>query len=108
MGSTISKKMPQDTKIEYVFGCRSPSSKYAWDGALVVSKVRGDDAITIGMFENGADFIGHPATYAEAIAVYHEHINVHGWRVMDIDDLVKTAIDRDQIDGDTVMVPMNP
>lgn len=92
-------------KLDYVFGCRSPTSKYARDGALVVAKARGDNIITIGMFENGMDFIGHPATYAEAVAKYKEYTDVHGWRVMDIDDLVKTAIDRNDIDDDTVLKP---
>ena len=91
-------------KLEYVFGCRSPSSKYARDGALVVTKVRGSSDITIGIFENGMDFIGHPKTYDEAVAEYKKHIDKH-WLPMDIDDLDNTAIDRDQIDEATLLAP---
>jgi hypothetical protein len=94
--------------LEYVFGCRSPSSKYARDGAIVVLKQRGDDTIVISEFLNGADYIGHP-TYEEALAVYHKHINILGWRRMDVDDLDNTAIDRDQIDERTVLdAPLAP
>jgi hypothetical protein len=92
--------------LDYVFGCRSSSSKYARDGALVVCKIRGVPTITIAIFENGMDFIGHPATYADAVAKYKEYTNVHGWHPMDIDDLVKTAIDRCQIDEATMLVPL--
>lgn len=93
---------------DYCFGCflTSPLSKYAWDGSLVVCKVRGDDLITIAIFENGKDSIIHPATYAEAVAKYKEYTEVHGWRVMNIDDLDNTSIDQGKFDKDTVLTPI--
>ena len=92
--------------LDYVFGCRSPTSKYAWDGAFVVTKARGENGIIGAIFEKGADFIGHP-TYAEAVATYKYNMDI-GWHPMDIDDLVKTAIDRKDIDDKTVLVPIDP
>jgi hypothetical protein len=55
-------------KLDYVFGCRSSTSKFAWDGALVVAKSRDSNIFTIAIFENGMDFTGHLSTYAEALA----------------------------------------
>lgn len=52
--------------VEYIFGCRNPSSAGKWDGAFVVCKSKNDQDIIA--FENNADFIGHPKTYDEAIA----------------------------------------
>lgn len=91
--------------LEYVFGCRSPTSKYARDGAFVVVKARGENRITGVFFDGGADFIGHPATYTEAVAKYKKYVDVLGWRPMDVDDLDNTAIDRKDIDEETVLVP---
>lgn len=94
--------------LDYVFGCRSPTSKYAWDGAFVIAKTRGEKLITGAVFENGADFIGHPATYSQALATYKKYTDILGWRPMDVDDLAKTAIDRKNIDDKTILVPVDP
>jgi hypothetical protein len=88
-------------KLDFVFGCRSPTSKYARDGAFVVCKLRGTNDIIAAEFANGMDFIGHP-TYDEGMIVYHKYIAI-GWRPMDIVDLDNTAIDKAQIDEATTL-----
>lgn len=93
------------SKLEYVFGCRSIESKYSWDKSIVVLKARNSDNIISAFFENRMDFIGHPKTYEEALNKYLEYKNIKGWIPMDIDDLVNTAIDREQIDKDTILIP---
>lgn len=78
--------------------------KYARDGAFVVVKARGTDDIIAASFKNGRDFVGHPKSYEEVVGAYNKLIAL-GWRPMDIDDLDKTAIDKDQIDDATALAP---
>lgn len=96
--------MCAQSKLDFVFGCRSPDSRFAWDGALVMVKVRGSNDIVASVFQNGMDYIGHPKTYEEALATYNEHLS-RQWIPMDVADLVKTAIDMDQVDEHTLLLP---
>lgn len=88
-------------KFDFIFGCRSPASKYARDGAFMVYKVRGCPEIRAAVFEDGMDFL---ATVPDAMEEYNKFAS-RGWRPMSVDDLVHTAIDHDQIDDTTILSP---
>ncbi len=100
MGITYSNT----NNVEYIFGCRNPSSAGIgkWDGAFVVCKSKNDQDITAALFENNADFIGHPKTYDEAIAKY-EGLIAQGWKPMGIEDLEKTTGVGANIDDQTII-----
>ena len=95
------KSIPKP-KVEYMFGCRHPKSKYAWDKAFVVAKKKGATEITLAMFENGADFIGHTRSYKDAFDRYQKYVK-DGWLPMDKDDLIKTV---GEVDDDTILEPI--
>ena len=91
------------SKFKFIFGCRSPTSKYARDGAFIIMQERESNArITGASFENGMGYIGYP-TYDEGIRQYKKHID-SGWKHMSVDDLDDTAIDKNQIDEQTLLV----
>lgn len=90
------------SKLDFVLGCRSPTSKYARDGVFIISRLRDSIDIIGAQFMNGMDFIGHPETCEEAIMTYMSFIE-SGWIPMIIDDLDKTAIDKEQIDNNTIL-----
>lgn len=85
-------------KMEFIYGCRSPiSHKFEWNHAFVITKPKNNKMITMTLFENGMDYIGHTTSYNEAIISFNNYIN-DGWKLMDKEDLEKTSgvkIDKD-------------
>lgn len=92
--------------IEYTFGCRHPDSLEGdWDRAFVFGKCKGDNIITLAVFNDGKDFVGHVSSYAEAFNQYQGFIK-DGWVPMNAIDIKRTSgID---VDAESVTVPWTP
>jgi len=90
--------------LAFVFGCRDPNSKYARDGAFLVARSRDNTDIVLAEFQNGSDYIGHTTSIQKAIKSY-DYFLIRGWAPMDVDDLDNTAINKEDIDACTILVP---
>ena len=97
-------------KVEFVFGCRHPESNIgSWDRAMDVGKYVAQAGITLALFENGADLIGHLRSFKEARDEYTKFLK-QGWIPMTHEDIKKTAgitVDTDQNDQRKPILPFS-